>query len=137
MSFSARRHLLCFRYERCIIAQFMAIDNLQHFPLQNTFNVLTEAVQNEKFFYRVRSRAALCLTEVSNRLPEGLITGRPPLIDFFEKQFGSAAVPSIPALHNFVATSSNLQQYFLMSVSATFLFSCLGVLRREVEHVEK
>ncbi|CAD5227139.1 unnamed protein product [Bursaphelenchus xylophilus] len=118
------------RYERCVIAQTMAIEALQHFPLQNTHNVLVEAINNPKFFHRVRSRAALCLTEVSNRLPDGLISGKPALIDFFEKNFGCSANPSIPALHNFVATSSNLQRYILMSS----LPPAIGRMRRELKH---
>ncbi|CAD5219940.1 unnamed protein product [Bursaphelenchus okinawaensis] len=121
------------RYERCVIAQTMAIEALQHFPLQNTHNVLVEAINNQNFFHRVRSRAAMCLTEVSNKLPDGLISGKPALIDFFEKNFGCSANPSIPALHNFVATSNNLQKYILMSS----LPPAIGRMRREQKHCPK
>lgn len=105
------------RNERCIVAQLDAIESLLAYPMQQTQTALQDALQNDQFFYRVRSKAAVYLTEVCNRLPDGLIIQPTPCIAFFQNQYGCNSDKQIPVLNNFVATSSNLQNYFLMVVS--------------------
>ncbi|KAI6217037.1 hypothetical protein M3Y99_01786100 [Aphelenchoides fujianensis] len=114
------------RYEHCAVAQCEAIENLRNFPVQQTHNVLLDAVQNDHFFHRVRTRAASCLTEICNRLPEGML-GRPtPVMAYFQRLYCSSSDPKIPSLLNFVATTSNLQSYLIMQ----FLPQAIGRLRR-------
>jgi hypothetical protein len=40
------------RCERDVLAQMQAIDMLQNFPVQQTQVTLTEAIENNKFFYK-------------------------------------------------------------------------------------
>lgn len=108
------------RYERDVNAQLEAIRALQNFPVLQTQAVLLHALENERFYYRVRARAAHCLTEVCNRLPDGLLGAIPPLIDVFQRLFCCKAAPSVPQMNNFSATSASLQMYFLMKVIRPF-----------------
>lgn len=118
------------RHERDVIAQFQAIEMLRQFPVHQTQTVLIEAVENDKFFYkfnflnnfftnkilRVRKAAAKCLVDVCNKLPEGLLEVKHPLIAYFQRFYGCKSASSIPIPNNFVATSLNLQYYFLLLV---------------------
>jgi hypothetical protein len=108
------------RNERCVVAQLDAIESLLAYPMQQTQNALYDALRNEQFFYKVRAKAAVYLTEVCNRLPDGLLTQPTPAIAFFQNQYGCNSDRQIPVLNNFVATSSNLQNYFLMVVGQNF-----------------
>lgn len=109
------------RYERCIVAQLDAIENLLSFPVQQTQTALYDALQNDQFFYRVRVRAASYLAEICNRQPDDLITQPASVVNFFKSRYGCNSDSRIPVLNNFVATSSNLQNYFLMLVICKFL----------------
>lgn len=109
------------RHEHCIVAQLDAIENLVAFPVQQTQTALYDALQNDQFFYKVRVKAALCLTEICNHLPDGMLTEASTVIDFFKHRYGCNSDPNIPVVNNFVATSSNLQNYFLMLVSSVAL----------------
>jgi transcription initiation factor TFIID subunit 2 len=104
------------RHEHCVVAQLDAIENLLEFPVQQTQTALYDALQNDQFFYRVRVKAANCLTQICNRLPDGLLSQSKSAMDFFKRRYGCNSDPRIPVLNNFVATSSNLQSYFLMLV---------------------
>ncbi|KAI6236127.1 TATA binding protein associated factor [Aphelenchoides besseyi] len=114
------------RYEHCAVAQCEAVDQLRNFPVQQTHNVLLEAVENDHFFHRVRNRAAFCLTEICNRLPDGLLPRPAPLMTYFQQIHCASSDPKIPSLLNFVATTSNLQTYFLMQT----LPQAIGRVRR-------
>ncbi|KAI6236574.1 Transcription initiation factor TFIID subunit 2 [Aphelenchoides besseyi] len=96
------------RYERCAVAQCEAIDQLRHFPVQQVHNVLLEAVENDHFFHRVRNRAAFCLTEICNRLPDGLLPQTNSLMTYFQRVHCSQSDPTIPLQLNFVATTAQL-----------------------------
>ncbi|KAH7702060.1 TATA binding protein associated factor [Aphelenchoides avenae] len=102
------------RNERDVVAQLQAVEMLQNHANQQTQATLIEAVQSDRLFYRVRTRAALALTEVMNRLPEGMVGGPIPLIAYFQSLYGSTSAPQIPRLNNFLVTSTSLQKYFLM-----------------------
>ncbi|KAL4001961.1 Peptidase M1 family protein [Acanthocheilonema viteae] len=101
------------KYERDVLAQLQALDILQRFPSPHARAILIETIETEAFFYRVRCRAAYILAEVVNKLPETWL-GPPALMILFKKFFGCKSAPHIPKPNNFVATSVNLQQYFLM-----------------------
>lgn len=123
------------RHERCVVAQLDAIENLLNFPVQQTYIALYHALQNDQFFYRVRRKAALYLTYTCNRLPDGMANEATSVEDFFKNRFGCNSDPKIPVLNNFVATSSNLQTYFLMLVSlnlqkvTTFIFILKNIVK--------
>ena len=53
------------RYERDITAQLEAIKYLEKFPTLQTRNALTDTINNEQCFYRVRCAASLCLRKVA------------------------------------------------------------------------
>ncbi|VDN05542.1 unnamed protein product [Thelazia callipaeda] len=101
------------KHERDVLAQLQALHVLQRFPSPHTRAVLIETIENEVFFYRVRCYAAYILAEVVNKLPETWL-GPPALMILFKKIFGCKSAPHIPRPNNFVATSTNLQLYFLM-----------------------
>ncbi|CAI4227145.1 unnamed protein product [Auanema sp. JU1783] len=101
------------KYERDVIAQLTALDHVQQFPSAQSRAVLLEIIAGDHFFYRVRCKAAYSLSAVLNRMTEAW-SGQPDLIDMFKKQYGSKSCSQIPRPNNFVATSQNLQHYFLM-----------------------
>lgn len=53
------------RHERDVTAQLEAIVALQHHPTPATRLALTDTIENEHCYYKVRLRAAHCLTKVS------------------------------------------------------------------------
>uniref|UniRef100_A0A1I7UH72 Transcription initiation factor TFIID subunit 2 n=1 Tax=Caenorhabditis tropicalis TaxID=1561998 RepID=A0A1I7UH72_9PELO len=102
------------KYERDVIAQMEALEKIQALPSAHSRSVIVDAVSNERFFYRIRSRAAFVLTSVQNRKSEAIVAGTPVLINMFRENFGSKAATNIPRSNNFVVTAQNLQQYFVM-----------------------
>lgn len=54
------------RHERDVTAQLEAIEALQHHPTPSTRSALTDTIENEHAYYKVRLKAALCLTKVKN-----------------------------------------------------------------------
>nr|Q9TYN3.1 RecName: Full=Transcription initiation factor TFIID subunit 2; AltName: Full=TBP-associated transcription factor 2 [Caenorhabditis elegans] len=115
------------RYERDVIAQMEALERIQALPSAHSRSVIVDAVANEKFFYRIRYRAAFVLTFVQNRKSEALTVGTPVLINMFRESFGSKAATNIPRSNNFVVTAQNLQQYFVMQA----LPQAIARLRRQ------
>ncbi|VDN57339.1 unnamed protein product [Dracunculus medinensis] len=101
------------KYERDVLAQFQALNALRRFPSPHVRTILLEAIECELFYYRVRCRAAFCLSEVVSKLPETWL-GSPVLLTLHKKFFCCKSAPNIPKPNNFVVTSSNLQSYFLM-----------------------
>lgn len=53
------------RHERDVTAQLDAIDALQNHSTPATRLALTDTIENEHCYYKVRLRAANCLTKVS------------------------------------------------------------------------
>ncbi|KAI6238248.1 TATA binding protein associated factor [Aphelenchoides fujianensis] len=102
------------RYERCPVSQLEAIERLRLYPVQETHKVLLNTVMNENFFYPVRIQAAVEAADIAGQLPKGLYAGLHPLVAYFQRHFGSASNPVIPAPLNFVVTRSKLQDYMLM-----------------------
>lgn len=56
------------RHERDVTAQLEAIVALQHHSTPATRLALTDTIENEHCYYKVRLRAAHCLTKVSQLL---------------------------------------------------------------------
>ncbi|CAD5112196.1 DgyrCDS1430 [Dimorphilus gyrociliatus] len=96
------------RHERCIIAQECAISSLESFSTPQTRLCLTDCVENDKVYYRVRMQAAYCLVRVANQLAASW-SGPPAMLAIFHKLFGSYSSPNIVRRNDF----SNFQQYFL------------------------
>ncbi|XP_037931409.1 transcription initiation factor TFIID subunit 2 [Teleopsis dalmanni] len=99
------------RHERDVTAQFQAIHALEHYSTNATRLALTDTIENEKFFYKVRCNAALCLTKVANQMVTQW-SGPPAMLNIFRKLFGSFSAPHIIKQNNF----SNFQHYFLIKI---------------------
>lgn len=56
------------RHERDVTAQMEAILALERYPTPPTRLALTDTIENEQCFYKVRLRAAHCLTKVTARI---------------------------------------------------------------------
>ncbi|CAH1772868.1 unnamed protein product [Owenia fusiformis] len=96
------------RHERDIIAQLEAINALEGYPTPATRMALTDCIENEQCFYRVRQSAAKCLAKVANAMSINWV-GPPAMIQIFQKMFGSHANKNIVRLNNF----THFQQYYI------------------------
>lgn len=56
------------RHERDVTAQLEAITALQKYPTPATRMALTDTIENNNCFYKVRCKAAHCLKEVTKKL---------------------------------------------------------------------
>ena len=106
------------KFERCIVAQFEAIDALSKFPTLASRNALTDTIENEECYYRVRQESCYCLAKIAN-LMVGNWTGPPAMMVIFRKMFGSHSCPFILRQNNF----SNFHHYYLLKVRA-ICFTC-------------
>ncbi|KAI4499551.1 hypothetical protein M0802_005447 [Mischocyttarus mexicanus] len=96
------------RHERDVTAQLEAIEALQSHSTPATRLALTDTIENEHCYYKVRLRAAHCLTKVANAMV-ATWAGPPAMLAIFRKLFGSASCRRIIKQNNF----SNFQHYFL------------------------
>ncbi|XP_015908116.2 transcription initiation factor TFIID subunit 2 [Parasteatoda tepidariorum] len=96
------------RYERDVTAQKEAIDALEKFPTPASRSALTNTIENEHCFYKVRCHACFCLQKVANAMV-ATWAGPPAMMQIFRKLFGSYSCTHIIRLNNF----KNLQHYFL------------------------
>ncbi|XP_072045257.1 LOW QUALITY PROTEIN: transcription initiation factor TFIID subunit 2-like [Amphiura filiformis] len=96
------------RYERDIVAQIEAIQNLENFASQPSVGTLTETIENDQCFYRVRMTAAHSLTKIANGLVASY-SGHTAMIAIFKRLFGAYSCPDIVRQNKF----SNFQSYFL------------------------
>ncbi|GMR46083.1 hypothetical protein PMAYCL1PPCAC_16278, partial [Pristionchus mayeri] len=101
------------KYERDALAQMTALDKIQEFPSASSRSILIDTINCEQFFYRVRCRACFALSAVHNKMVD-VASGKPALIQLFYQKFGCKSSVHVPRSNNFLATSSNLQTYFLM-----------------------
>ncbi|XP_054152986.1 transcription initiation factor TFIID subunit 2-like [Oppia nitens] len=118
------------RYERDVMAQIDALRILDKYSNPHTRNALTDIINNEQCFYRVRCAATLCLRKVANNMASTW-TGPPAMLTIFRKIFGSHSCPHIIKLNNF----SKFQHYFLqkaMTLSMAGLRNILGICPQEV-----
>ncbi|CAH1119125.1 unnamed protein product [Phaedon cochleariae] len=96
------------RHERDVTAQMEAIVALERYPTPQTRLALTDTIENEQCYYKVRCRAAHCLTKVANAMVSNW-AGPPAMLAIFRKFFGSFAAPHIIRQNNF----QNFQHYYL------------------------
>lgn len=96
------------RHERDVTAQFEAIIALERFPTPQTRMALTDTIENEQTYVKVRCAAAHCLTKVANSMVSNW-AGPPAMLAIFRKLFGSVSCPHIIKQNNF----TNLQHYYL------------------------
>ncbi|CAH2011714.1 unnamed protein product [Acanthoscelides obtectus] len=96
------------RHERDVTAQVDAIEALERFPTPATRLALTDTIENEQCYHKVRCRAAHCLTKVANAMVTNW-AGPPAMLAIFRKFFGSFAAPHIIRQNSF----QNFQHYFL------------------------
>ena len=108
------------RHERDVTAQIEAIHNLERYPTPATRLALTDIIENEGCYYKVRCKAAHCLTKVANAMVASW-AGPPAMLTIFRKLFGSFSCPHIMRQNNF----QNFQHYYLQKVSSTVFFFLL------------
>ncbi|XP_021967944.1 transcription initiation factor TFIID subunit 2 [Folsomia candida] len=96
------------KHERDVPAQIQAVLALEAFPTPQTRVTLTEMIENEQCFIRVRTEACYVLAKVANAM-SSTWTGPPAMINIFRKLFGSFSCPGIIKHNDF----SNLQHYYL------------------------
>ncbi|XP_046544224.1 transcription initiation factor TFIID subunit 2-like [Haliotis rubra] len=97
------------KFERDVSAQLQGIWALEHYPTPQTRLALTDTIENEHCFYKVRMDACICLAKVANSMVAGW-TGPPAMMIMFKKMFGSHSCQAIIRQNNF----SNFQHYFLL-----------------------
>ncbi|CAG9761208.1 unnamed protein product [Ceutorhynchus assimilis] len=97
-----------FIHSRDVVAQTEALAALEHYPSTATRLLLTDTIQDELCYYKVRCRAAHCLTKVANAMV-GNWAGPPPMLAIFKKYFASFAAPHITKENNF----EDFQHYFI------------------------
>ena len=96
------------RHERDVTAQREAALALEKFPTASSRKALTDIIENEECFYKVRCIATHQLTKVANLMAASW-DGPPAMLVIFKKMFGSFAASHIIKQNDF----SNLQSYFL------------------------
>lgn len=100
------------KYERDVTAQLDSLQVLIEHPTVATRKTLTDIIEDERCFYRVRCAAALNLTKVANKMAtSGSWQAPTAMINTYKRLFGSLSAPHIIRLNNFSPT--NLQSYFL------------------------
>ncbi|XP_055376719.1 transcription initiation factor TFIID subunit 2 [Condylostylus longicornis] len=118
------------RHERDVTAQLEAINALEKYPTPQTRLALTDSIENEQVFYKVRCEATFCLTKVANAMVTSW-QGPPAMLNIFRKFFGSFSAPHIIKQNNF----TNFQHYFLQKtipVAMAGLRTSHGICPQEV-----
>ena len=96
------------RHERDVTAQTEAALALEKFPTAASRKALTDIIENEECYYKVRCAATHQLMKVANLMAASW-EGPPAMMAIFKKMFGSFASSDIIKQNDF----SNLQSYFL------------------------
>ncbi|CAB3360242.1 Hypothetical predicted protein [Cloeon dipterum] len=96
------------RHERDVTAQSEAIVALEMYATPACRLALTDTIENEQTYIRVRLRAAHCLTKIANAMVSSW-AGPPAMLAIFRKLFGSFSCPHVVRQNDF----TNLQLYFL------------------------
>nr|XP_002126792.1 transcription initiation factor TFIID subunit 2-like [Ciona intestinalis] len=120
------------RYERDVIGQSEAIGALEAFSTPATRNALTDIIENEHYYYKVRMQACKSLANTANAMVNTW-TGPPAMLNLFTRFFCCDTSPPIVRMNNF----SNFQQYFLqkqLPVAMSMLRNTHGVCPKEILH---
>nr|CAG4635921.1 EOG090X00M6 [Eubosmina coregoni] len=118
------------RHERDVTAQTEAVKALERFATPATRLALTDIIENENCFYKVRCESAFCLAKVANGMVSSW-AGPPAMLMIFRKLFGSFSCQHIVRQNNF----AHFQHYFLQKtipVAMAQLRNALGVCPPEV-----
>ncbi|TRZ16722.1 hypothetical protein HGM15179_010371 [Zosterops borbonicus] len=118
------------RYERDVVAQEEAILALEKFPTPASRLALTDILEQEQCFYRVRMLACFCLARIANSMVSTW-TGPPAMKSLFTRMFCCKTCPNIVKTNNFM----NFQSYFLqktMPVAMALLRDVHNLCPKEV-----
>uniref|UniRef100_A0ACB8FEN1 Transcription initiation factor TFIID subunit 2 n=1 Tax=Sphaerodactylus townsendi TaxID=933632 RepID=A0ACB8FEN1_9SAUR len=118
------------RYERDVVAQEESILALQKFPTPASRLALTDILEQEQCFYRVRIMACFCLAKIANFMVSTW-TGPPAMKSLFTRMFCCKSCPNIVKTNNFM----NFQSYFLqktMPVAMALLRDVHNLCPKEV-----
>uniref|UniRef100_A0A6I8RNR0 Transcription initiation factor TFIID subunit 2 n=1 Tax=Xenopus tropicalis TaxID=8364 RepID=A0A6I8RNR0_XENTR len=118
------------RYERDVVAQEEAILALETFPTPASRLALTDILEQEQCFYRVRMMACFCLAKIANSMVSTW-TGPPAMKSLFTRMFCCKSCPNIVKTNNFL----NFQSYFLqktMPVAMALLRDVHNLCPKEV-----
>ncbi|TRY83311.1 hypothetical protein DNTS_006037 [Danionella cerebrum] len=96
------------RFERDVVAQEEAILALEKFPTATSRRALTDILEQDQCFYKVRMHACFCLAKIANSMVSTW-TGPPAMKSLFTRMFCCKSCPNIVKTNNFM----NFQSYFL------------------------
>lgn len=100
------------RHERDVTAQVEAARAILKFPTVNSKKALSDVIENEQCYFRVRCEATHCLAKVTTDQVASSSEGTPVMLALFKKMFSSFSDSNIIKQNNF----SDLQLYFLQKV---------------------
>ncbi|KAK1332006.1 hypothetical protein QTO34_007683 [Cnephaeus nilssonii] len=118
------------RYERDVVAQQESILALEKFPTPASRLALTDILEQEQCFYRVRMSACFCLAKIANSMVSTW-TGPPAMKSLFTRMFCCKTCPNIVKTNNFMS----FQSYFLqktMPVAMALLRDVHNLCPKEV-----
>uniref|UniRef100_A0A8B9HQ24 Transcription initiation factor TFIID 150 kDa subunit n=1 Tax=Astyanax mexicanus TaxID=7994 RepID=A0A8B9HQ24_ASTMX len=118
------------RYERDVVAQEEAISALEKFPTAASRLALTDILEQDQCFYKVRMQACFCLAKIANAMMSTW-TGPPAMKSLFTRMFCCKSCPNIVKTNNFM----NFQSYFLqktMPVAMALLRDVHNLCPKEV-----
>lgn len=118
------------RYERDVVAQQESILALEKFPTPASRLALTDILEQEQCFYRVRMAACFCLAKIANSMVSTW-TGPPAMKSLFTRMFCCKTCPNIVKTNNFMS----FQSYFLqktMPVAMALLRDVHNLCPKEV-----
>uniref|UniRef100_A0A5F8GKX7 Transcription initiation factor TFIID subunit 2 n=1 Tax=Monodelphis domestica TaxID=13616 RepID=A0A5F8GKX7_MONDO len=118
------------RYERDVVAQEESILALEKFPTPASRLALTDILEQEQCFYRVRMLACFCLAKIANSMVSTW-TGPPAMKSLFTRMFCCKTCPNIVKTNNFMS----FQSYFLqktMPVAMALLRDVHNLCPKEV-----
>ncbi|KAJ0065829.1 hypothetical protein NL108_000053, partial [Boleophthalmus pectinirostris] len=96
------------RYERDVVAQVESIVALEKFPTPASRLALTDILEQDQCFYKVRMQACFCLSKIANSMMSTW-QGPPAMKSLFTRMFCCKSCPNIVKTNNFI----NFQSYFL------------------------
>uniref|UniRef100_A0A8C7LC32 Transcription initiation factor TFIID subunit 2 n=1 Tax=Oncorhynchus kisutch TaxID=8019 RepID=A0A8C7LC32_ONCKI len=96
------------RYERDVVAQEESILALEKFPTPASRLALTDILEQDQCFYKVRQGACFCLAKIANSMMSTW-TGPPAMKSLFTRMFCCKSCPNIVKTNTFIS----FQSYFL------------------------
>ncbi|KAM4864852.1 LOW QUALITY PROTEIN: transcription initiation factor TFIID subunit 2-like, partial [Thomomys bottae] len=117
-------------YERDVVTQQEPILTLEKFPTPASRLALTDILEQEQCFYRVRTSACFCLAKIVNSMVSTW-KGPPAMKSLFTRMFCCKTCPNIVKTNNFIS----FQSYFLqktMPVAMALLRNVHNLCPKEV-----